>query len=153
MAATGHLHAKNSSVKIVCGAGTINLSANGNSVDIDYNADQLEATAYGDTSHTNLDGLLNFGLTYSGWWAGSGATLDGTNSKAGCMLALIGNGATCMPVVYFAPNGSAAASLNYAACVNVQALPMSFPADGMATMNATFALRGGSMTALTASWA
>ena len=146
MSQTGHIHAKDASVKIVCAGGTIALTAHGNSMDINKTADDLEATAYGDSAHTYLDGLTVFTFDYSGWWAGSHAT-DVTNSDAACLLALVGNGAASTPIIWFAPSGSTAGSLCYVACVNVQSAPMSFPADGIATMNATFTARAGSLTA------
>ena len=146
MAQTGHIHAKDASVKIVCSEGTIALTAHGNSMDINKTADDLEATAYGDTAHTYLDGLTVFTFDYSGWWAGSHAT-DQTDSPAACMLALVGKSASRTPVLWFSPAGSAAGSICYLASVNVQAAPMSFPADGIATMNATFTARAGSLTA------
>ena len=146
MAATGHIHPKNASVKIVCGAGTINLSAHGNNTDIENNADDLEATAYNDTAHTFLQGLTNFSISYSGWWSGSHAT-NVSDSEAACMHSLIHNSAACAPVFWISPAGSAAGSLYYVACVNVQAAPIGIPADGIATMNATFTARAGSLTA------
>jgi len=146
MAATGHIHSKNASVKVVCGAGALSLSAHGNSVDIDYNADDIECSAYGDTSHTFIQGLTNFTYSYNGWWAGSHATEVG-DSIAACLMALVGNSSACVPVIWVSPAGSTAGSLCYVACVNVQATPMSVPTDGIATMNANFTARAGSITA------
>ena len=146
MAQTGHIHPKNASIRIVCGAGTINLSAHGNSMDISKTSDDLEATAYGDTAHTFLDGLTVFSFDYSGWWAGSHAT-DVSDSTAASLLQLTGQSSVCRPVLWFAPAGSAAGSICYLACVNVQSTPMSFPADNIATMNATFTARAGSLSA------
>jgi len=146
MSATGHLHPKNASVKVVCGAGSIAMSAHGNSVDIDFNADDLECSAYGDTSHTFIQGLTNFTLSYNGWWAGSHAT-NVSDSTAACLMALVGNSAACAPMIWVSPAGSAAGSLCYVACVNVQATPISIPTDNIATMNAQFTARAGSLTA------
>lgn len=146
MAATGHLHTKDASVKVVCGGGTITLTGHGNSVDIDLTADDLEATAFGDTSHTYLQGLTVHSISYSGWWAGSD-TSDVSDSAAACLRALVGDSSACTPVFWVAPAGSTAGSLSYVACVNVQGLPHSFPSDGIATMNATFTARAGSLTA------
>lgn len=146
MSQTGHIHPKDASVKIVCGAGSIALSAHGNSTDITNTADDLEATAYGDTSHTFIDGLTTFTFDFGGWWAGSHAT-DTGNSTAACLGALVGNSSACVPVFWISPAGSTSGSICYVACVNVQSAPMSFPADGIATMNATFTARAGSLTA------
>jgi len=130
----------------VCGAGTIDLSAHGNSVDIDFNADDLEATAFGDTSHTFLQGLTNFTFSYNGWWSGSHAT-EVSDSEAACLQALVGNSSACAPMIWVSPAGSTAGSLCYVACVNVQATPIGIPADNIATMNANFTARAGSLTA------
>jgi len=148
MAATGHIHSKNASVIVKCGPGNIILSAHGNSVDIDYNADDIECSAYGDTSHTFIQGLTNFTYSYNGWWAGSHAD-DVSNSTAACLMALVGNSSACTPMICVAPAGSTAGSLCYTACVNVQATPMSVPTDGIATMNANFTARAGSVTVST----
>lgn len=145
MSAKGHIHTKNVSVRIWNSASAIlNVSGNGNTIDIDYNADDLEATAYGDQAHTFLAGLTNYTITYSGWWAGSHAT-DVTESVAACIFNLVG--ASDGAMVQVNPSGSTAGSLAYAACVNIQALPMSFPTDNIATMGFTCTARAGSLTA------
>jgi hypothetical protein len=154
MAATGHLHTKSSSIKVICGAGTLNLSAHGNNVDIEYTADELEALAYGDTVHTFLEGLTQFGMTITAWWAGShGAAGTLTDEISTCLLSLIGQGGTCVPEVFFSPAGSTSGSITYNACVNVMAAPMSFPVDNIATQNITLKPRAGSMTAASYTWA
>lgn len=148
MAQTGHILGKNCCVKVVCGGGSMLLTAHGNSVDLDYNADDHEATAFGDSSHTYLQGLTNFTINYSGWWAGcdvSGCS-DTTQSIAACTATLLEESSACTPVIWVAPAGSAAGSVTYVACVNVQAMPMSFPADSIATMNISFTARAGSLT-------
>ena len=146
MAATGHLHPKNASVKVVCGAGTVNLSAHGNNTDIEHSADDLEATAYNDTTHTFLAGLTNYSISYSGWWSGSHAT-DVSNSEAACLHSLVYNSAACHPMFWMSPAGSTAGSICYVACVYVQAAPIGLPSDGIATMNATFTARAGCLVA------
>lgn len=148
MAQTGHIFSKDCSVKLVCGGGSMLLTAHGNSVDIDVNADDLEATAFGDQAHTFLQGLTNFTINYSGWWAGcdvSGCS-DTTQSIASCALTLVSQSSACTPVVWVAPAGSAAGSLTYVACVNVQSAPVSFTSDSIATMNISFTARAGSLT-------
>jgi hypothetical protein len=146
MSATGHIHSKNASVKVVCGAGDIILSAHGNSVDVDYNADDIECSAFGDSSHTFIQGLTNGTFSYNGWWAGSDTT-DVSDSVAACLMALVGNSSACTAMFWLSPAGSAAGSLCYVGCVNVQATPISVPTDGIATMNANFTMRAGSITA------
>lgn len=145
MSATGHIHTKNSSIRIWNADGaSLGVSAHGNTTDIDYNADDLEATAYGDQAHTFLAGLTNYTITVTGWWAGSHAT-DVTESPAACIFNMVG--ASIGGMIQFNPSGSTAGSLAYAACVNFQAFPMSFPADNIATMNFTCTARSGSLTA------
>jgi hypothetical protein len=147
MSATGHNFTKDASVRITVIGGTeINLTAHGNSVDIDYNADDLEATAYGDSAHTFLQGLTNYSFNYSGWWAGSHAS-DVTNSVAACVFNLVQKSSASQAMFWISPAGSTAGSLGYAACVNVQAFPMSFPADNIATMAITCTPRSGSLSA------
>jgi hypothetical protein len=146
MAQTGHSFSKDLSARLICGAGTIDLSAHGNNCDIDFNSDDLEATAYGDQSHTFLQGLTNFTFNYSGWWSGSHAT-DVSNSVAACVHSLVYNSSACTPFLQINPAGSTAGSLSYAACVNVQATPVGFPAENIATMSINFTARAGSLTA------
>jgi hypothetical protein len=146
MAQTGHIRGRDCSVKVVCGAGTINLSAHGNSIDIDLSADDIEVTAFNDTAHTFMQGLTNFNITYNGWWSGSHAT-NVLNSEAACLQALIHNSSASVPVVWVSPAGSAAGSICYVACANVQATPVSIPSDGIVSQNATFTARAGSLTA------
>lgn len=154
MAATGHLHTKNASIKIVCGAGTLNLSGHGNSVDIDFSSDSLEATAYGDSNHTFLQGLTTWNMTIGGWWSGSHAAAGAlTDEISTCLMSLVRNSAACVPVVYFNPAGSTSGSITYSGCVNVQATPMAFPADNIATMSVTLEPRAGSLTAASYTWA
>jgi hypothetical protein len=147
MSATGHIHTKNVSLRIWNGDGaSLGLSAHGNTTDIDYNADDLEATAYGDQAHTFLAGLTNFTIAVTGWWAGSHAT-DVSDSVAACIFNMVG--ASVGGMIQVNPSGSTAGSLAYAACVNFQAAPMSFPADNIATMNFTCTARAGSLSAST----
>jgi len=147
MSATGHTFSKNASVKITTiGGGSLVLTAHGNSVSTNEDVDQLEATAYGDTAHTFLDGLENFTMDFSGWWAGSHAT-DVSESAAACLHSIKGKGSTCQVMFWFSPAGSTAGSIAYAACVNISNLSQTWPADGIATMSFSFAARSGSMTA------
>jgi hypothetical protein len=110
MGAKGHNHTKNASVRLVGAGGNIDLSGHGNSVDIDYNADDLEATAYGDQSHTFLAGLTNYSITYSGWWAGSHATAV-ADSVAACVFNAVG-ASTDTSIIWISPAGSTAGSLS-----------------------------------------
>lgn len=144
MSATGHIHAKNASIRFWNSATSLGISTHQNTVDIDYNADDLESTAFGDTVHTFLAGLINYTIAVNGWWAGSHAT-DLTESVAACIFALVGSSTGGM--IQINPSGSTAGSLAYAACVNFQAAPMSFPVDSIATMNFTCTARSGSLTA------
>ena len=154
MAAKGHNLGKNGSAKVVCGAGTINLSAHGNSTDLDYNADDHEATAYGDLNHNFLAGLTNATLSFSGWWAGSSAASDADNAAATCLHKLVGDPGACGTEFWFAPAGSTSGSLSYAACVNLQSLQISTPADSIITMSLNFTMRSGSLSACSDSvWA
>jgi len=154
MAATGHLHSKNASIKIICGAGSLDLSAHTNNVDVEFNSDDLEATAYGDQNHTFLQGLTVFSMTVSGWWSGSHAAAAAlTDEISTCLMSLVRNSSACTPVVYYSPAGSTSGSITYSACVNVQGAPMSFPADNIATMNVTLTARAGSLTAASYTWA
>jgi hypothetical protein len=146
MAATGHSIGKDGSARLVCGAGTLTLTEHGNSCDIDFNADDHEATAYGDVNHTFLTGLTNATISYSGWWAGSAPAASIDNSVATCLHGLMGT-TGCTPVFWFAPAGSTSGSLCYAACVNLQSLQTSFPADSITTMSLNFTMRSGSLSA------
>lgn len=146
MSQTNHLFAKDASIRFRVDAGSFNFSADGNNTEIDFNADDLEATAYGDLTHTYLQGLTNYTFTVTAWWAGSHATkVD--DSHAACIFRMVYQSSTCRPEFQINPAGSAAGSLSYAGCVNVQAMPMSFPADNIATMNLTLTSRAGSLTA------
>jgi hypothetical protein len=144
MGAVGHNHTKNCSVRIWTAGGSINISTHGNSVDIDYNADDLEATAYGDQAHTFLAGLTNYSITYSGWWAGSHATAV-ADSVAACLFNAVA-ASTNTSMIQVAPAGSSAGSLSYVACVNFQAFPVSLPSDNIATMSFTCTPRSGSLS-------
>ena len=147
MSQTGHIHSINASVKITTtGGGSISLSGHGNSTDIDFNADDLEATAYGDQSHTFLQGLTNWTITVNGWWAGSHAT-DVSESVAACVHNLLYKSSASEVMVWVNSGGSTSGSISYVGCANVQAAPVGFPADGIATMNITFTSRAGSLTA------
>lgn len=145
MAAIGHNHTKDASIRVWTAGGSMSVSGHGNSTDVDYNADDLEATAYGDKAHTFLAGLTNYSLTVSGWWAGSHAT-DVADSVAACLFSAVG-ASTDTSMIQVNPAGSTAGSLAYVACVNIQAFPMSFPADNIATMSFTCTPRAGSLTA------
>lgn len=145
MGAVGHNHTKNASVRLETPGGCAVLSTHGNSVDIDYNADDIEATAYGDQSHTFLAGLTNYSITFNGWWAGSHTTAV-ADSTAACIFNAVG-ASTNTSVIWVSPAGSAAGSICYVGCVNVQTFPMSFPADGIATMSFTCTPRAGSLSA------
>lgn len=149
MAQTGHILGKDCSIKIKYDSGSTALTDHGNSIDIDYNADDHEATAFGDSSHTYLQGLTNFTLGYSGWWAGSHAS-DIMQSVVAVLHTFVTYSSTCRPEIWIAPAGSTAGSLCYGACVNVQSFPMSFPSDSIATMNLSFTARAGSLTATSA---
>lgn len=146
MAQAGHIHSKDASIRVMCDPGTISLGAHGNDVSIDFTADDLEATAYGDKSHTFLQGLTNYTISVDCWWAGSD-TSDVDDSVAACMFRIMGESSTCRPMIQVNPAGSTAGSLAYAASVNLQNHSMSFPSDGIATMAATFTARSGSLTA------
>jgi hypothetical protein len=145
MAAIGHNHTKNASIRIWTVGGSMSVSGHGNSTDIDYNADDLEATAYGDQSHTFLAGLTNYSITFNGWWSGSHATETG-DSIAACLHNAVG-ASTDTSMIQVNPAGSTAGSLSYVACVNFQSFPIGFPADGIATMSFTCTPRAGSLTA------
>lgn len=146
MAQTGHIFSKDCSIRFLCTGGSFSLTSHGNSVDIDFNADDLEATAYGDSSHTFLQGLTNFTFGVGCWWAGSHAS-DVDDSSAACIFRMVYQSSTCQPEFQVNPGGSAAGSLAYCASVNVQAMPLGFPSDGIATMNMTLTSRAGSLTA------
>ena len=145
MSAKDHLHTKNVSVRIWQNAASKSISTHGNTVDIDYNADDLEATAYGNTTHVFLAGLTNFSIAFNGWWAGSHAS-DVTESLAACIHAMVGASAA-EGMIQVNPAGSTAGSLAYAACVNFQTAPVSLPVDNIATMNFTCTPRAGSLSA------
>lgn len=151
MAAVGHTVGRNASVRLICGAGTIDLSARTNSVDIEYNADGIEVSAFGDTSHTFIQGLTVFTFAVNGWWSGSHAS-EVLNSEAACLAALVGNSAACECILWVAPAGSAAGSISYSACVNVQSAPVNVPADGVVGMNSSYSARAGSITLSSAAW-
>jgi hypothetical protein len=141
MANAGHISGRNCSVRFWDTTGASHaLTPRGNSTDINYTADDQETTAYGDNTHTNLSGLRNYGITFSGWWAGSGDA-----SAASLLFELIGACAGTM--VQVNPAGSKAGSMAYAACVNLSSQDMSFPVDNIATMSWTATPRAGSLSA------
>jgi len=146
MANACHIQAKNCGVRIWDSLGaSLNIGAHGNNVDISYTADDLETTAYGDTTHVNLAGLRNFSVNYSGWWSGS---------DNGCVASAIFEliGACGGTMIAIAPAGSAAGSLGYMACVNIPSHDMGFPVDGIATMSFTATPRAGSLSACLCKW-
>ena len=147
MASASHIRCKFASVRLEDITGTwFGLSPHGNNVDISYSADDCETTAFGDNTHTNLAGLMNYSITFSGWWAGSG-----TATAASLVNELVG--ASRGSVIQINPGGSAATSPAYAACVNVSSMDSGFPVDNIATMNFTATPRAGSLTMLTdGSW-
>lgn len=151
MAQTGHTICKDGSVKLVCGAGTLALTADGNNVTINSDADDLESTNYGDQSHTFFSSLTAYTLDFGGWWSGS-HTSDVNNSIAACLLKLQYNNAASKPVIWVAPAGSTAGSLTYLACVNVKTYNISFPVEGVATMSITMTARNGSLSASQYAW-
>lgn len=151
MANACHLNCKFAGVRLYDLAGTSFLfSPHTNNVDIGYNADDLETTAYGDDTHLNLAGLKNYTITVTGWWAGSG-----TGAAASELFSMVG--ASEGTEIGVAPGGSKnefGASLCYGACVNISSLDMGFPIDGIATLSFTATPRAGSMSAcMGASWA
>lgn len=146
MAATGHIIGKDGSGMIRTTTGSIVLTGHGNSCDIDFNADDHEATAYLDKNHNFLTGLTNATISYSGWWAGSAPASGIDNSVATCLHKLVGT-TTENPEFWFAPAGSSSGSLCYAASMNLQSLQVSFPADSITTMALNFTMRAGSLTA------
>ena len=141
MANAGHISGRNCSVRFWDTTGASHaLDPHGNNVDINYTADDQETTAYGDNTHVNLSGLRNYGITFSGWWAGSGEA-----SAASLLYELIG--ACAGTTVQVNPAGSAAGSMAYAACVNLSSQDMGFPVDNIATMSWSATPRAGSLSA------
>jgi len=126
-----------------------NIGVHGNNVDISYNADDCETTAYGDDTHLNLAGLKNYSITFTGWWAGSGG-----ESAASRVFELVG--ASQGTEIGIAPGGSTGltgTSMSYGACVNISSVDCGFPIDNIATMSFTATPRAGSLSACTtADW-
>ena len=142
MANSGKIGGRNLSLRV---RGSDNawlaFSPDFNSVSINKSADDQESTAYGDNTHVNLAGLMNYGITVDGFWAGSGATSSACVIEA-CLIALQTNG-----MIHISPAGSAAGSMAYVACVNFQSVDMTFPVENICTLSFSCTPRAGSLSA------
>lgn len=119
----------------------ISVSSDFKSVGIDHSADDQESTSYGDTTHVNLSGLMNYSISVDGFWAGSGADNSACVIQA-CLLGASKNG-----MIQISPAGSTAGSISYVACVNFSQVSMGFPVENIATFSFTCTPRAGSLSA------
>jgi hypothetical protein len=144
------IRGRNVSIRIHDSGGTeFNLTGTANDFSITLGTALLDSTTYGDGTETGVAGTETYTVTFSGYWAGSGA--DSTASK---LMAL--NGASQGTWFNCAPAGSTAgcadAVLQYSGCVNLENLTYNHPRNNLATYSFTLKPRSGSLTVVTASW-
>jgi len=150
MANDGKIRGRNASISLTTAANAwFCLTGNGNEVTIDYSAALLDTSTYGNTTTSFLPDILDYTVSYSGYWSGSGA--DSTSCQ---VLALIGASAgTCFRM---APAGSLPCACGtcptYSGCVNVESANVGTPAAGLVTMSFTLRPRAGDLTFATGSW-
>jgi len=110
------------------------------SVSIEHSGDDQESTTFGDNTHTNLSGLMNYSISVDGFWAGSGA------DNSACVIQACLIGASTNGMIQINPAGSTAGSMAYVACVNFSQVSMSFPVENIATFSFTCTPRAGSLS-------
>jgi hypothetical protein len=122
------------------------LTGTGNDFALTYAAALLDSGGYGDCTETTLADMMTYTVTFSGYWAGSGA--DSTASK---LMALVG--ASQGTWFQCSPGGSADATVfNYSGSVNIENLTCNHPRNNLATYSFTLKPRTGSLVLATGAW-
>ena len=140
MAATNHIYGRNNSFRMedITGA-SFGLTSDGNNWTIEYSAEMIEATTFGDINRTFITGITDFTVNFSGYYSGNAGT------QAASLLHEI-VGASQGTWFQGNPSGSTATSPAYSGCVHVENLSVETPVDGIVSFSFSLRPRSGSLT-------
>jgi hypothetical protein len=140
MAAASHIYGRNASFRMEDVGGTkFVLTSHGNNWSIEYTADMVEATTFGDLNRTHIVGITDYTVNFSGYYSGNAGT-----KPASLLYEVVG----ASQGTWFQgnPSGSTATSPGYSGCVHVESLSVETPVDGIVTISFTLRPRSGSLT-------